>query len=179
MKYNLINFKKSNIILSLTKSTFTFKIRNVKTDTTTNILLPFLAVGRFVEQNSKNIYYSYNKSISNSIFTTLKQNYFSITNGYFLELLAVGVGFRFERLNINNNILVINVGYSHYIYYLVDPEVAFRCTKGYLFLFSTNLTKLKRTGLQIKKYRIPNVYTGKGIKYLKEQISLKVGKKKK
>lgn len=176
MKQNLISFKKNNITLSLNKNSFNFKINNNALVTKTGVWLPFFSVSKLVD---KNVYYSYNSSLASSIYTTLRQNYFAQSNGYFLELLAVGVGFRFERLNDQNNILVINVGYSHYIYYLVAPDVAFRCTKGYLFLFSTNLSNLKRTALEIKKYRVPNVYSGKGIKYLKEQITLKVGKKKK
>lgn len=175
MKQNLISFKKSNIILSLNKNSFNFIINNGTLSTKTGVWLPFFSIAK-LNQNS---YYSYNKSLSTSIYTILKQNYFAQSNGYFVELLAVGVGFRFERLAAENNILVINVGYSHYIYYLVSEDVAFRCTKGYLFLFSTNLSNLKRTAVEIKKYRAPNVYSGKGIKYLKEQITLKIGKKKK
>ncbi len=177
MKYNLISFKKNNITLSLNKNAFNFKVSSFTNNR--GVWLPFFSTGRLTTDLNKNVYYCYNKSLATSIYTSLRQNYFSQSNGYFIELLAIGVGYRFERLNQNNNILVINVGYSHYIYYLIATDVAFRCTKGYLFLFSTNLSNLKRTALEIKKYKVPNVYTGKGIKYLKEQITLKVGKKKK
>lgn len=136
--------------------------------------LPFFSMLRFHDH-----FFCYNRSILNSIALKLREAYLSISKGFYLELLAVGVGYRFERLAKQNNMLVINVGYSHYIYYLLDPNVTFRCTKGYLFLFSNNLQLLKRTAIQIKQYKIPNVYTGKGIKYLKQELALKVGKKRK
>lgn len=177
MKYNIISYKNTNIMMSINKGTFNFKVSGPTNNHGT--WLPFFSTGQIVTDLNKNVYYCYNKSLATSIYSVLRSNYFSQSHGYFMELLAIGVGYRFERLNQNNNILVINVGYSHYIYYLVASDIAFRCTKGYLFLFSTNLSNLKRTALEIKKYKIPNVYTGKGIKYLKEQIALKVGKKKK
>lgn len=90
------------------------------------------------------------------------------------NLELVGVGFRAQ---LNGNKLVLNVGFSHPVE-VVAPE-------GINFEVSDN-TKIKVSGIDkqlvgqvsanLKKVRAPDVYKGKGIRYVGEYIRKKVGK---
>lgn len=176
MKINLLLLKKKQkkkTVVFLNK----FQIELIQPGVKKRLFLPFFSLNKV--ENIKNTFFIYNKSLLNSIFIKLKQGYAGLVNGFFIELVALGVGYRFERIEKNSNLLVINIGYSHYIYYLLKKNVAFRCTKGYLFLFSSDLKDLKQTAIEIKNYRLPDCYKGKGIRYFKQEIPLKIGKKKK
>ena len=119
------------------------------------------------------------QSLIKTILINLKQKYLGISQGFSIELLAVGVGYRFERLSKKINILVLNLGYSHYNYLILSKLISFRFHKNYLFLFGLNFLELKLSALQIKSNRIPEPYKGKGIRYFSEIIEIKEGKKKK
>lgn len=138
--------------------------------------MPFFSVLKL--NKFKNKFIIYNKAFLNLIIIKIKQYYNQISIGYYCELIAIGVGFKFEKLKKKNNCLVLNIGYSHYIYYILNSQINFRIIKNYLFLFSTNLQLLKLTINEIKLYKVPDVYKGKGIRYLKQIIKLKQGKKK-
>ncbi|MCL4366259.1 50S ribosomal protein L6 [Patescibacteria group bacterium] len=97
-----------------------------------------------------------------------------VTDLWSKNLELVGVGFRAQ---MNDNKLVLNVGYSHPVE-IVAPE-------GILFEVRDN-TKIKVSGIDkqlvgqtaanIKNVRIPDAYKGKGIRYEGEYIRKKVGK---
>lgn len=97
-----------------------------------------------------------------------------VTNGWSKDLELVGVGFRAQ---LNGTKLVLNVGYSH--------PVEVEAPEGINFEVADN-TKIKVTGIDkqlvgqvaanLKKVRVPDVYKGKGIRYMGEYIRKKVGK---
>jgi len=45
-----------------------------------------------------------------------------------------------------------------------------------LILFGNSLPRLREFSLRIKKYRFPDVYKGKGIKFIRDKLSLKPGR---
>lgn len=97
-----------------------------------------------------------------------------VTDGWSKDLELVGVGFRAQ---VSGNKLILNVGYSH--------PVEVEAVEGINFEVTDN-TKIKVSGIDkqlvgqmaanIKKVRIPDVYKGKGIRYVGEYIRKKVGK---
>lgn len=184
MTRSLINFDLKKIKILLTKKhSFKFLINKFKNKQKSSLnsriaFFNFFSLFKF-EKNKKNLFFNYHKALTNSILINLKQKYIGISQGFSIELLAIGVGYRFERLAKKINVLVLNLGYSHYNYVLLSNLISFRFHKNYLFLFGLNFLELKLTALQIKSNRIPEPYKGKGIRYFSEIIEIKEGKKKK
>jgi large subunit ribosomal protein L6 len=97
-----------------------------------------------------------------------------VTNGYTKTLDFVGVGYRTELKGEN---LLINIGYSHPIYFMPPQGVTF-ATPVPTQIVITGIDK-QLVGLvaaKIRSIRPPEPYKGKGIKYSNEQIIRKAGK---
>lgn len=97
-----------------------------------------------------------------------------VTEGYLKTLDIVGVGYRAEMKGEN---LLLNIGYSHPIYFQPPKEIKIE---------TTSLTQIKISGIdkelvglvaaKIRSFRKPEPYKGKGIKYSDEIIVKKAGK---
>lgn len=97
-----------------------------------------------------------------------------VTNGYTKTLDFVGVGYRTELKGEN---LLINIGYSHPIYFMPPKGITF-ATPAPTQIVITGIDK-QLVGLvaaKIRSIRPPEPYKGKGIKYSNEQIIRKAGK---
>jgi len=102
-----------------------------------------------------------------------------VTEGYATELELIGVGFR--AAVTNNNVLELNLGYSHNVFFAVPPElkVSAEMVKG-------KSPKVKIEGIdkqlvghvtaEIKKLRKVEPYKGKGIRVKGEYVRKKAGK---
>ena len=98
-----------------------------------------------------------------------------VSTGFVRVLEINGVGYRAEVQGKN---LVLNLGYSHPI--VVEPP------DGIDFAVDTKTRQIKISGPDkqkvgqmaddIRKFRPPEPYLGKGIKYLEEKIRRKAGK---
>ncbi|WP_185850804.1 50S ribosomal protein L6 [Blattabacterium cuenoti] len=102
-----------------------------------------------------------------------------VTKGFKKELELVGVGYR--AINRDNNILELNLGFSHSIMIQIPKEISvdIKTEKGsnfILLLKSYNKQLLGLVAAKIRSFRKPEPYKGKGIRYLKEEIRRKEGK---
>ena len=101
-----------------------------------------------------------------------------VTNGYTLELEVVGVGYRAEN---NGNLLIMTLGYSHPIYFMVPQEVSVETisAKGkapVVKLSSMDKQLVGQIAAKIRAFRKPEPYKGKGIKFVGEELRRKAGK---
>lgn len=101
-----------------------------------------------------------------------------VSNGFKKELELVGVGY---RANNTGQLLEIQVGYSHPIYFMVPAEVkvATVSEKGknpIIQLESTDKQLLGQICAKIRAFRKPEPYKGKGIKFVGEELRRKAGK---
>ncbi len=97
-----------------------------------------------------------------------------VTTGWTKNLEMVGVGYRAQG---GGNALILNVGYSH--------PVKMEAPEGITFAVAEN-TKLSVTGIDkalvgqiaanIRAVKPPEVYKGKGIRYVGEYVRKKAGK---
>jgi ribosomal protein L6P/L9E len=75
--------------------------------------------------------------------------------------------------------LELKVGQSHLIIFQLPPDVRVFLLKPTLFcLYGVDKQKVKQVGADIRAFRPPEPYKGKGIRYRYEVIPLKHGKKK-
>jgi|TARA_Y100000004_G_scaffold166960_1_gene199163 large subunit ribosomal protein L6 len=98
-----------------------------------------------------------------------------VTKGFEKKLEINGVGYRVKVSGAN---LELSLGYSHPINYkLPDGVNAEAPTNTELVLTSTNKQLLGDTASEIRAFRPPEPYKGKGVKYSDEHIKRKESKK--
>ena len=101
-----------------------------------------------------------------------------VTEGYTLDLEVVGVGYRAEN---KGSLLILTLGYSHPIYFVLPEEVAVETVsaKGkapVIKLSSTDKQLIGQIAAKIRSFRKPEPYKGKGIKFVGEELRRKAGK---
>ena len=108
---------------------------------------------------------------------TLVQNLITgVTEGYTKQLLITGVGY---RANVQGKNLKLQLGYSHDVDYAI-PEGITIATPDQTTVNISGIDKQKvgQVAAEIRRWRKPEPYKGKGIKYAGEFIFRKEGKKK-
>ena len=99
-----------------------------------------------------------------------------VTNGFSKTLELNGTGY---RASVSGSKLKLELGYSHDIFFEIPNDVKIECPKQNLIkLSSINKEKLGAAAAEIRSFRKPEPFKGKGIKYIDEYIYRKEGKKK-
>ena len=99
-----------------------------------------------------------------------------VTAGYTKNLEISGVGY---RAAINGKVLQLNLGYSHDVNYQVPADIDVKTPKPTEIVVSgIDKQKVGQVAAEIRDWRGPEPYKGKGIKYVGEYIHRKEGKKK-
>ena len=99
-----------------------------------------------------------------------------VTNGFTKTLELNGTGY---RASVSGSKLKLELGYSHDINFEIPSDVKIECPKQNLIkLTSINKEKLGAAAAEIRSFRKPEPFKGKGIKYIDEYIFRKEGKKK-
>ena len=97
-----------------------------------------------------------------------------VTQGYEKKLELVGVGYKVEK---KGKVLVLNLGYSHPIE-MEDPEgiTTEAPSNTEIIVKGTDKALVGNYAANIRKWRKPEPYKGKGIRYAGEVIRRKEGK---
>jgi len=99
-----------------------------------------------------------------------------VTKGYEKKLDLVGVGYR-AAVQAKN--LTLTLGYSHLINYPVPEGVTIETpSQTEILVKGIDRQLVGQTAAEIRGFRPPEPYKGKGVKYSDEKISLKEAKKK-
>lgn len=99
-----------------------------------------------------------------------------VTNGFTKTLELNGVGYRAAMQGKNVN---LQLGYSHDILYKVAAGVEVKCPNQTTIIISgIDKQKVGQVAAEIRSFRKPEPYKGKGVKYAGEYIFRKEGKKK-
>lgn len=96
-----------------------------------------------------------------------------VTDGYSKQLEVNGVGF---RVAINGANLKLNLGYSHDILYTIPPEIKVLVDQNLITVSGISKQQVGQVAAEIREFRKPEPYKGKGIKYIDEHIIRKIGK---
>ena len=97
-----------------------------------------------------------------------------MSQGYEKKLEFNGVGYRAE---VKGKELVLNLGFSHPINYQIPEKINIIVNKKIIIVSGIDKQLIGETAAQIRRFRPPEPYKGKGIKYVDEVIRRKVGKK--
>ena len=99
-----------------------------------------------------------------------------VSDGFKKELEISGVGYRAQ---MQGNVLKLNLGYSHDVNFEVPEGVTVTSAKPTeITVEGIDLQVVGQVAANIRKWRAPEPYKGKGIKYKDEYIFRKEGKKK-
>ena len=99
-----------------------------------------------------------------------------VTEGFSKTLELNGTGY---RASISGSKLKLQLGYSHDVNFEVPKEVKVECPKQNIIKLSgSNKEILGAVAANIRSFRKPEPFKGKGIKYVNEFIFRKEGKKK-
>ncbi len=97
-----------------------------------------------------------------------------VTNAYTKTLDIVGVGYRAELKGKN---LLINIGYSHPIYFIPPDGITLQTpVQTQIVISGIDKQLVGLVAAKIRSIRLPEPYKGKGIKYSDEHIIRKAGK---
>ena len=99
-----------------------------------------------------------------------------VANGFTTDLEIVGVGF---RAAIEGKNLKLQLGFSHDVMYSIPEGVKITCEKPTMIkVFGADRQQVGQVAAEIRAFRPPEPYKGKGIKYSDEYVLRKEGKKK-
>ena len=99
-----------------------------------------------------------------------------VATGFSVTLEINGVGY---RAAVQSNSLNLQLGYSHEIAYPIPSDVKIVCERPTLIRVSgADRQRVGQIAAEIRAYRPPEPYKGKGIKYSTETVRRKEGKKK-
>lgn len=99
-----------------------------------------------------------------------------VHEGFTVNLEINGVGY---RAAVQGQNLQLQLGYSHDVIYPIPEGIAIKCEKPTAISISgKDRQRVGQVASEIRAYRGPEPYKGKGIKYETETILRKEGKKK-
>jgi large subunit ribosomal protein L6 len=99
-----------------------------------------------------------------------------VGDGFTRKLLISGVGY---RAAIDGKILNLQLGYSHDIKYAIPDDIEVRCeTPTVITITGADRQRVGQIAAEVRGFRKPEPYKGKGIRYDDEVVVIKEGKKK-
>jgi large subunit ribosomal protein L6 len=99
-----------------------------------------------------------------------------VTKGYEKKLEITGVGYRAAMQGKN---LQLALGYSHDVVYAIPEGIQIAVPKPTeITITGSDIQRVGQVAAEIRAYRPPEPYKGKGVKYVNEFIFRKEGKKK-
>ncbi|MBY0501428.1 MAG: 50S ribosomal protein L6 [Alphaproteobacteria bacterium] len=99
-----------------------------------------------------------------------------VHDGFTIRLDINGVGY---RAAVEGSSLKLQLGYSHDIFYPIPQGIQIKCEKPTAIAVSgADRQRVGQVAAEIRSYRKPEPYKGKGVKYENEYIVRKEGKKK-
>jgi large subunit ribosomal protein L6 len=97
-----------------------------------------------------------------------------VSEGFTRVLEINGVGY---RAAVKGDSVDLTLGFSHPVSYKLPPGIKAEFKDGKLTLFGADKIALGQAAADIRKWRPPEPYKGKGVKYLEERIQRKEGKR--
>ena len=123
---------------------------------------------RFETKRSRSLYGTARAQIANLVE--------GVTKGFEKKLEITGVGYRAAMQGKN---LQLALGYSHDVIYQIPEGITIAVPKPTEITVSgSDIQRVGQVAAEIRSYRPPEPYKGKGVKYVGEFIFRKEGKKK-
>lgn len=152
----VLKFKKGNLTKELdTKNNVDVKVENGT--------LTFAAKG---EDRQSRAFWGTYRALANNIVVGL-------TAGFTRQLEINGVGY---KAAVKGKILELTLGFSHLINYELPEGIEASVEKNVITLKGSDKQVIGQVAAQVRGFRPPEPYKGKGVKYVEERIIRKAGK---
>jgi len=98
-----------------------------------------------------------------------------VTDGFVKKLTLVGVGYRAQ---VENNKLTLALGFSHPVEYVAPDGVTIESpSQTEVVVSGCDKQRVGQTAAEIRAFRPPEPYKGKGVRYSDERVARKEAKK--
>jgi large subunit ribosomal protein L6 len=99
-----------------------------------------------------------------------------VTEGFEKKLQLVGIGYRAQ---IQGNKLNLTLGFSHPVVFEVPEGISVETpSQTEVVIKGTDKQKVGQVAAEIRRFRPPEPYKGKGVRYADERVVMKEAKKK-
>ncbi len=99
-----------------------------------------------------------------------------VSSGFTKELEIQGVGYRAQ---VQGGKLLLSLGFSHEVVQQIPEGIDVKCSdQTHISIFGIHKSKVGQFAADIRSFRPPEPYKGKGIRYVGEYVVRKEGKKK-
>jgi large subunit ribosomal protein L6 len=159
-----VSFRDGDVTVSGPKGTLVKNLRFDGTFQAENSELR-IATGDLTKEGKAR--YGLVRSVVNNMVT-------GVTSGYKKTLKIVGVGYKAQ---LQQKVLVLNVGYSHIINYTIPEGIKIEVPDPSTVVVSgTDRELVGQVSANIRGFKPPEPYKGKGIMYADERVRRKAGK---
>lgn len=118
----------------------------------------------------------HSRSMSGTIRTLISNMVLGVNSGFEKKLSLVGVGYRAQ---VSGDKLNLNLGFSHPVIHNLPLGIkAETPSQTEIVIKGIDKQKVGQVAAEIRSYRKPEPYKGKGVRYVDERIILKEAKKK-
>lgn len=159
-----VTVKKGNVVVEGPKGTLSQNIRSqisVKTADDTVVV-----TRKNETKYTRSLHGLYRNLINNMVI--------GVSRGFSKTLLINGVGYRAE---IDGETLILNLGYSNSIFYPIPEGIKITLeTNTKVIVEGSNKELVGQVSSEIRSFRPPEPYKGKGIRYENEYVRRKIGK---
>ena len=115
----------------------------------------------------------YSRSMHGLTRTIIANMVHGVSNGFTKALEINGMGYKAQ---VKGNVLDLTLGYSHPIKFDIPDGIEIKVVKNQITVSGCDKQKVGEIAARIRRFRPPEPYKGKGIKYIGEEIIRKVGK---
>ena len=99
-----------------------------------------------------------------------------VTEGFTKKLQLVGVGYRAQ---VKGNVVALSLGFSHPVQHSLPAVITAECpSQTEIVLKGDDKQLIGQVAADIRSYRRPEPYKGKGVRYSDEVVRMKEAKKK-
>lgn len=99
-----------------------------------------------------------------------------VSEGFKKDLELIGVGY---KSRVQGKDLILSLGFSHDVIFPTPEGIQITCPSAtQISIFGADKDLVGQTAAEIREYRKPEPYKGKGVRYVGEYVRRKEGKKK-
>lgn len=116
----------------------------------------------------------FSKKLWGTYAAHLKNMIKGVNESFSKKLLIEGIGYKAE---VKDDQLVLNLGFSHQVFVPIPKELKVKTEKGAITISGSDKETVGQFAAYIRSLKKPEPYKGKGIRYEKEVVRRKAGKK--
>lgn len=117
-----------------------------------------------------------NQAMAGTMRSLVANMVHGVSHGFEKKLTLIGVGY---RANLQGNVLNLTLGFSHPVNFEIPEGIKIECpSQTEIVVTGIDKQQVGQVSANIRAYRPPEPYKGKGVRYSDEHVLRKEAKKK-